>query len=64
MGKTGCLAAQVTSKRKMPGRSRSYPEKEEGRSVQNYGGGVAMTESDTFETFKTLDYYRVERRLK
>lgn len=64
MGKTVCLAAQVTSKRKMPERSRSYPEKEEGRAVQNYGDGVAMTESDTFETFKTLDYYRVERGLK
>lgn len=42
MGKAGCLPAQVTSKGKMPERSRSYPEKEEGRRVQNCGSGVAL----------------------
>lgn len=63
MGKAGCLPVQVTSKQK-PERSRSYPEKEEGRYAQNCGGGVSMTGSDTFKIFKTLDYYWVERGLK
>lgn len=51
MGKAG-----VTSKQE-PERSRSYPDGEEGRSVENCGGGIAITGSDTFKTFKTLDYY-------
>lgn len=56
MGKAGCLPAKVTSKQE-PERSRSYPDGEEGRSVENCGGGIAITGSDTFKTFKTLDYY-------